>query len=199
MPPDLEPQAQMPNSSTVPAQEAGPQEGPLRPEVGRRYAGMQTDAMATGRRAALLSRCFGHWKACFEQKRCSALRPRRDSDANVEALRRRLIQPSDGLVLRMAYCAWRRHFQGLELLRAAHIHYHLTLLFKHWLEWRRRKMMRESRVQLEQQAQLHHDAGLKGRALITWRSAWDKACQAQAHHRYLGSFTQVLPPVPIPS
>ncbi|KAJ8371189.1 hypothetical protein SKAU_G00112170 [Synaphobranchus kaupii] len=144
---------------------------------------MQTDAVATRRRAARLSRCFRRWKAVFEQKRSSAVRPSLVSDANVEALRRRLIQPSDSLVLRTAYCAWRRHFQGLQLLRAAHIHYHLTLLFKHWLEWRRLKMVREARVQLEQQAQLQRDGRLTRQALLSWRSAWDKACRAQTHHR----------------
>lgn len=63
------------------------------------------------------------WKACVEQKLVLVVSPSPDYDMDVEALRRRLIQPSKGLVLRVAYCAWRRHFQGLQLLRAAHIHY----------------------------------------------------------------------------
>ncbi|KAG7472808.1 hypothetical protein MATL_G00112890 [Megalops atlanticus] len=144
---------------------------------------VQTDTIAKKRMATLLCRYFHRWKARFEQVRPSAARPSPDSDENIEALRRRLIQPSNALVLRTAYCVWRRHVQGLQLLRAAQIHCHLTLLFKHWLLWRRQTLRREARVQEEQQVLQYREHRLKLRALSCWSSAWDRARRARSHHR----------------
>ncbi|XP_031659275.1 uncharacterized protein LOC109868932 isoform X2 [Oncorhynchus kisutch] len=104
-------------------------------------------------------------------------------DIGVVCLLRRLTQPSNTLVLRTAYCAWRSHIQGMQLGRASLIHYHLTLLCKHWLVWRQAGVRLQAWALQAQRAALHWDHRQQSRAYALWRAAWVTARLATEQHR----------------
>ncbi|KAK6303153.1 hypothetical protein J4Q44_G00256070 [Coregonus suidteri] len=145
----------------------------------------QTDTLARRTDALTLAHCFHRWRRCVEQRHCLNVSPGsvRGDIGDVHCLLRRLTQPSDTLVLRTAYCAWRSHIQGMQLGRASLIHYHLTLLCKHWLVWRQAGVRLQAGALQAQRAALHWDHRLQSRAYTVWRAAWATARLATQQHR----------------
>ncbi|XP_062316511.1 protein SFI1 homolog [Osmerus eperlanus] len=141
----------------------------------------QADTLARRREALTLAKAFHQWKRHVEERGCSNMDVQ--SEAEVKSLRRRLAPPSDTLVLRTAYCAWQSHLQGLQLRRAALIHYHLTLMYKHWLLWRQAGWKCQAVVLQGQRAGQLWESRLKRRAYTVWSSSCTAAQQATQHQR----------------
>ncbi|ROL48847.1 hypothetical protein DPX16_23200 [Anabarilius grahami] len=102
----------------------------------------QNDAVERRRCNFLLYQSFYQWKNHYES---GHLDNSFHNERNTAALRKRLIQPSRTLVL-MTTCSTRRN---LHVLRTAVIHYHLSVLYKHWLLWRQACLKQFSRRQQE--------------------------------------------------
>ncbi|XP_041953057.1 uncharacterized protein LOC121712962 isoform X2 [Alosa sapidissima] len=175
--------------------------------VEKRHA--QTHTLQHWQKARTLAQAFQHWKACAAVRQGQRSSLSRVHDGTVEDLRRRLTQPSSPLVLRETYCTWRRHSQGQEVLRAALIHYHLALLYKHWLRWRRECVRQRQCAEREEQAgrvwhltlqkhtfafwtlvSIRHQQArqcwrhqLQKRAFTAWTSAHQRQQQATGQHR----------------
>nr|XP_046222219.1 uncharacterized protein LOC124046175 isoform X3 [Oncorhynchus gorbuscha] len=144
----------------------------------------QTDTLARRTDALTLAHCFHRWRTCVGQMHCLNVSPGSvRGDIGVVCLLRRLTQPSNTLVLRTAYCAWRSHIQGMQLGRASLIHYHLTLLFKHWLVWRQAGVRLQAWALQAQRAALHWDHRQQSQAYALWRAAWVTARLATEQHR----------------
>ncbi|XP_058858210.1 uncharacterized protein LOC117426095 isoform X1 [Acipenser ruthenus] len=142
---------------------------------------MQADTIAARRKTRMLSQVFKQWKAAFAHRQ-KLVESTCDCDLGLEALRRRLIQPSDQLVLRTAYCVWRRQVTGSRIHRAAQIHYNLTLLWRHWLVWRQLRIRRNAQRQ-QTLALVYMESSLKRKAFTVWTAMMYKNCLAHSHYR----------------
>ncbi|XP_069039977.1 uncharacterized protein [Lepisosteus oculatus] len=131
---------------------------------------LQYDNVSKRKRAGMLSQCFNHWKEAFARRHIFLKKTTPDIDLNVEALRRRLVRPSNELILRSAYCPRRRNITCLHIPRAAEIHYNLTLLCKHWAIWRQLKIKKNARRQQEQ-AFFCMEHTLKKKVFMAWSTA----------------------------
>ncbi|KAL2103383.1 hypothetical protein ACEWY4_000251 [Coilia grayii] len=144
----------------------------------------QTHTLQHRRRALLLAQAFQHWKARVAARQGQTLRQSREHDGTVEDLRRRLTQPSDTLVLHTDTSMWRTHTQGQKLIRAAHIHYHLSLLCKCWLQWQRECVRQRWRAAQEERASCVWRLTLQSHTLTDWRSASVRHQQARRCYRH---------------
>ncbi|XP_028849783.1 uncharacterized protein LOC114798327 isoform X2 [Denticeps clupeoides] len=132
----------------------------------------------------LLARSFHHWKVRVKSRQDLCTIADRCRDENVEALRWRLTPRGHTVVVRTAYCAWRRHAQGKQLCRVALIHCHMNLLCKHWLQWRRACVRQQQWQRVELQSTQHRERLLQLWDLTDWRPACRRQHQASQKHKY---------------
>ncbi|CAM4714274.1 unnamed protein product [Leuciscus chuanchicus] len=124
----------------------------------------RTDAVERRRSNFILYQSFYQWKNHYE--------------SNTDALRKRLIQPSRTFL--MTTCStWR----NLRLLRTAVIHYHLSVLYKHWLLWRQVCSKQFSRRQQELWACVCWDRRLQSKVWTLWILTWQRKQLATDQYR----------------
>ncbi|XP_022526424.2 uncharacterized protein LOC103033502 isoform X2 [Astyanax mexicanus] len=143
----------------------------------------QTDTAEMAQRAQTLAQAFHRWKDVYERRQQARLGSDSCTRGHVVALRRRLVKASDSLPLRITYCVWRNHVQSQRIHRAAVIHHHLSVLYKHWLLWRRAWMKQISRSQQMQRARAWREQRLRIRTWTMWLCVWKKRQQTRHLHR----------------
>ncbi|XP_042618819.1 protein SFI1 homolog isoform X2 [Cyprinus carpio] len=121
----------------------------------------QTDAVERRRSAFLLGHTFYQWKNHYESKH---LENSFHNERNTAALRKRLIPPSNTLVLMTTCSTWK----NLHVLRTAVIHHHLSVLYKHWLLWRQVCSRRFLRSHQEWWSCVWWDRRLQSKAWTLW-------------------------------
>ncbi|XP_067269233.1 uncharacterized protein [Pseudorasbora parva] len=136
----------------------------------------QTDALERRRSNILLYQSFYKWKNHYESRH---LDNSFHNERNTDALRKRLIQPSTTLVLMTTCSTWR----NLHVLRTAVIHYHLSVLYKHWLQWKRVCFSRFAMRQQEWRACVWWDRQLQSRVWTLWVLTWKRKQLAKNQYR----------------
>ncbi|XP_039542389.1 uncharacterized protein LOC120489549 [Pimephales promelas] len=124
-----------------------------------------TDAVERRRSNFILYQSFYQWKNHYE--------------SNTDALRKRLIQPSRTMFLMTTCSTWRNP----RLLRTAVIHYHLSVLYKHWLLWRQVCLNRFSRRQQERWACVCWVRRLRSKVWTLWILTWQRNQLATDQYR----------------